>query len=77
MLEHARQTIPGVRSLRADYESGYGIDIPCVLIKATVSDFDAVQEADNAWGVWRLTAFPPQLGEHLVLFTLPEDTNAG
>ena len=43
-------------------------------IEATVKDYDAAQGAENAWGVWRLTAFPPQVGLN---FILPEPENAG
>ena len=77
MLEHARQTIPGVRSIRADYNSGYNVDPPYIDIEAAVSDYDAAQEADDAWGVWRLTAFPPQVGLNFALSTHEERENAG
>ena len=77
ILEHTRQTIPGLRSIRADYESGYGIDIPCILIEAWVSDSKAADRADREWGVWRLTAFPPRVGEHFVLFLYEDKTDAG
>src|SRR5262249_16704711 len=75
-LEYTRQTIPGVLSLRAEYDSGYGIDTPCVLIEATVRDRSAAREAHNAWGVWSLTAFPPQVGMNFVLFRITEPENA-
>ncbi len=77
MLEHARQTIPGVRSIQASYYSGYNVDTPGIDIEATVSDYEAACEARDEWGVWRLTAFPPQTGEHFVLNLAEEPTNAG
>jgi len=77
VLEHALQTIPGLRAVRADYESGYGVDIPCILIEATVSDYEAASSARDAWGVWRLTAIPPQAGQNFVLFLQEEQQNAG
>ena len=76
ILEHTRQTIPGVLSLRAEYDSGYGVDTPCVLIEATVRDRSAAREAHKAWGVWSLTAFPPQVGLNFVLFRVAEPENA-
>jgi len=77
MIEQARQTIPGVVSIRADYYSGYGVDTPGIDIEATVSDFKAAREGRGVWGVWRLTAFPPQVGQYFVLNLAEDSTNAG
>ena len=48
-----------------------------VSIKIRRKDYDAAQEAEDAWGVWRLTAFPPQVGLNFILSILPEPENAG
>ena len=76
MLEHARLTIPGLLSLRADYNTGYNVDPPYIDIQATVSDYEAAQEADDAWGLWHITAFPPQVGLNFALYTTEEPENA-
>jgi hypothetical protein len=77
VVRHTLETIPGVRWLDVTLEPGYGYDIPCILLRAFVSDFEAARKPRDEWGLWRLTDLTPQVGQHFVLFILPEETHAG
>ncbi len=77
ILDRARQTIPGLLSLRASFQPGYGIDIPCILIQAESSEFEAADKAADELGLWRITEIPPQVGQHFVLWALPEYSHEG
>lgn len=70
--DRARQTIPGLLSLTVSYQPGCEGDIPCILLEAESSDYEAANKAAEAIGLWRVTEIPPQQGQHFVLWALPE-----
>lgn len=72
ILDRARRTIPGLLSLTVTYQPGYEGDIPCVLLEAESSDYQAANKAAEAIGLWRVTEIPPQQGQHFLLWALPE-----
>jgi hypothetical protein len=72
ILDRARQTIPGLLSLTVTYQPGYEGEIPCVLIEAESSAYEAANKAAESIGLWRVTEIPPQQGQHFMLWALPE-----
>ncbi len=81
VVDRALRTIPGLRHLRVTLEPGYGVDIPCILLRAFVTDFEAARKPRDEWGIWSVTEIDPYKGQHFVLFiledTLLEELHAG
>jgi hypothetical protein len=71
MLEHARQTIPNLRSLRVTLEPQYDTgEEDRVVIWATIPDPGGVYDPTEAqYGRWFVTTFPPEVCQHFVLLT--------
>ncbi len=80
MLEHARQTIPGLRridvALVPAYDTG---DDPGIFMDA-VRDASFFAENDpirHRWREWVLSAFPPDVHRHFTLWDAYESNHAG
>ena len=80
MVEHAQQTIPGL--LRLDvilappYDTG---DEDTILLEALRDPVTLRlnDPADDAWGKWRITTFPPDVYRHFVLMMSYGSNNGG
>ena len=66
MLEHTRQTVPGLQAIEVSLEPPYDLGGgPCVLIMAARADPHLSDDpTDREWGFWRLTHFPPEIFQH-------------
>ena len=79
MLEHTRETVPGLRSIRVTLQPPYDLgEDPCVLIEAN-RDNPQLQDdpTDREWGYWRLTTFSPKVFPHFVMYSVYRPDNAG
>src|SRR5262249_20382951 len=77
-VEHARQTIPGLRRIDVTLTSPYddrpepGIDIEAY----TERPFVEGDRTWSDWGRWKVTTFPPEVCEHFVLMLYNGPDNA-
>ena len=71
MLEHARQTIPGLYRLEAAVPPLYDLGgEPGVVIDAFVPDRGLpYNPAQAEYGRWQVRTFPPEVCEHFTLLT--------
>jgi hypothetical protein len=70
MLEHARQTMPGLRSIRVTLQPAYDLGQPCVLIEPEREDPHLDRDpTDLEWARWQDDAFPPEVCQHFVLLS--------
>ena len=71
MLEHARQTIPGLYALTVSLLPRYDEpgEIDAIIIDA-FSDDPAVAKTpfSREWGRWQIDTFPPDVWQHFTLF---------
>jgi hypothetical protein len=79
MLEHARQTIPGLRALdvtlQPPYDLGGG---PCVVIDVTSDDpRTADHPTEREFGYWQIETFPPEVNQHFTLLLTYRPADAG
>jgi hypothetical protein len=75
MLEHTRQTVPGLRSifvyLQPPYDTG---DEPCVIIEAMMPNRGLpYNPVEDEWGAWRVNTFSPDVFRHFVMLTVYGD----
>jgi hypothetical protein len=62
MLEHARQTIPGLQFIDARYDDDPTANIPGVFIWAHREDQGLTNnEIDDQWNSWIIKTFPPEV----------------
>ncbi len=80
MLQHALQTVPGLRSIEVtlEYNPETGDD-PRVVIWSYMEDNGRVDDpTEDEYGRWKVTTFPPEVCEHFVMLTVPgAATDAG
>jgi hypothetical protein len=68
MLEHTRQTMPGLRAIHVEFQPAYDVEFPCILLRATTDDPHLEDDpSECAWGQWKSDTFPPEVCEHFVL----------
>ena len=74
MLEHARQTVPGLRRMRVTLEQDYeGADEDGIAIWTFMKDRGLEHDRTEAeWGGWKVDTFPPDVCRHFVLLTVLE-----
>ena len=73
MLDHALQTIPGLRSIEVvlalPYDTG---DETSITIEAMTNVGPSVAfPAEDRWSQWRVDTFPPEIWSHIRLFVQP------
>ncbi|HXG08661.1 MAG TPA: hypothetical protein VNK04_02635 [Gemmataceae bacterium] len=79
MLEHARQTVPGLRAIRVvmrpvyDTHEDTGITIEAVVDKT----YRPEDQPWKQWEDWFYTSFPPQVWEHFDMCPVYETGHAG
>jgi hypothetical protein len=79
MLEHTRQTVPGLRAIEVQlawpYDTG---DETSLVIEVTRDDphlgYDPI---DSIWGEWKVKTFPPDVCRYFVMMSVYEPTHAG
>ncbi len=79
MLEHTRQTVPGLRSIEVQlalpYDTG---DETTLLIQATRADRQLPHDpTEDEWDAWKIETFPPDVYRYFVLLTVYESSHAG
>jgi hypothetical protein len=80
MLEHTRQTVPGVYAIRVvlrpvyDCYENTGIQIEAVMEE---SSWDPEDRTWWEWGDWLHQTFPPQVTEHFEMWLSPEKRHEG
>ncbi len=79
MLEHTRQTVPGLRSIEVrlalPYDTG---DVPTIIIEAAKCfPARADEPTQTEWDDWQMNTFPPDVYRHFLLMTLQEPTHEG
>jgi len=73
MLDHARQTIRGLQSLRVvlapPFDTG---EESSVIIEAMIDSHPSIVDdrTDWDWGTWQVENFPPQVCQYLHLTTI-------
>jgi hypothetical protein len=70
MLAHARRTIPGLKALEVILEPTYDLGPPddWLTIRALCDrDWDPEDKAEDEFGRWRITTFPPEVCQHIAL----------
>ena len=71
MLDHALESIPGLRELRVTLQPAYDVGAPCVLIEALKELPPGLDDpTQRIWGRWRMTTFPPEVFQHFVLLVV-------
>lgn len=77
MLEHARQTVPGLRAIEVTLEFNPEThDKPTVVIWSYMEDRGLEDDPTAmSWGRWKVTTFPPEVCEHFVMLTVPGAAN--
>jgi hypothetical protein len=79
MLEHTRQTVPGLRSVEVQlalpYDTG---DETSIIIRATMDDpHGEYDPTDSEWGAWKVSTFPPDVCRYFVMMSVYEPTHEG
>ena len=76
MIEHAKQTAPGLRAIRAtlEYDPACPSNEPQVVIWVYREDISLEEawtdQTEWNWGGWRVTTFPPEVRQHFVMLSL-------
>jgi len=79
MLEHTRQTVPGLRAidvqLALPYDTG---DATSILIESTMDDPHLEYDpTDTDWGKWQVRTFPPEVCRHFVMMSVYGQAHEG
>src|SRR4051794_24902193 len=79
MLEHARQTIPGLQRLEVERAERYDLgEEPGVAIDAyTAQSWVAGAQTSGNWREWMINTFPPRVCEHFAFTILHRNSHAG
>lgn len=66
MLEHTRQTVPGLKAIEVNLEPSYDLGWgPCVLIEATMDDPHLDDDPTiREWAHWKSSHFSPEVSQH-------------
>src|SRR4051812_19362877 len=66
MIEHTKETVPGLRAITVSLESRYDHgDEPVLLISAEVPGPGSVDDpTEPLWDRWVIATFPPEVLEH-------------
>jgi hypothetical protein len=72
MLEHTRQTVPGLRAIEVQlalpYDTG---DETSIIIQATMEDPHLEDDpTDTEWDKWQVRTFPPDVCRYFVLISV-------
>jgi hypothetical protein len=76
MLEHAKQAIPGVRSILVRVDDSFETGEPIILILADLSQpgtsgpGGSGESAELAWDRWAVETFPPDVNRHFCMMAI-------
>ena len=79
MIEHARQTVPGLREIRLILEPSYDtaphpyLTIEAICEPGTLENFDRSER----WDRWQISRFPPEVNQHITLLVFDGPNHAG
>jgi hypothetical protein len=79
MVEHTRQSVPGLRRIEVTLTPPYG-ERPSSGINIEAYTDRPFIEGDRTWsdwGRWKVTTFPPEVCEHFVLMLYNGPDDAG
>jgi hypothetical protein len=79
MLDHTRQTVPGLRAIEVQlalpHDTG---DETSIIIQATMDDPHLDYDpTDTEWGKWKVRTFPPEVCQYFVMMTVNETAHEG
>ena len=79
MIEHVRQTVPGLRSIEVQRRSSYDLgDQDRVVIQVTMDDPQTFEDpTQEELGGWKVDTFPPEVCEHFCFLTVYGSSHAG
>lgn len=80
MLEHTRQTVPGLLHLNLVLVPPYDTGVEDSIVIEATRELSARVEKDptfSAWGRWFVNAFPPEVRRHFTLVILYGPKNGG
>jgi hypothetical protein len=70
MLEHARQTIPGLRNIQVTLQPAHDMELPCILLEPTRDDPHSLDDpVDMEWLRWRDDTFPAYVCQHFSILS--------
>ncbi len=68
MLDHALETILGLREIRVTLQPAYDLEIPCILLEATKEEPHRGDDpSQRDYARWQSDTFPPEVCQHFVL----------
>jgi hypothetical protein len=77
MLEHARQTIPGMHSLDVELQPAYDMEFPCILILPTVDEPGVEYDpTEMKYATWKRESFPYEVSQHFTLLLIYRPADA-
>lgn len=78
IVEQTRRMVTNLRRMEIELEPAYELgEEPMLTIGATrEAPFVPGDNTRGAWGLWKVTTFPPEVGQHITLVIVHEDPNA-
>jgi hypothetical protein len=80
MLEHTRQTVPGLRAVEVQLALPYDTGDETTLVIQATKDFPhhlTYDPTEDEWGQWKVTTFSPDVCRHFVMLTVYGTAHAG
>jgi hypothetical protein len=77
MLEHTKQSTPGLRSIAVSLDDQFRQSDPTILIVAEIDEFDpnapgmADESTEWRWDRWASETFPPDVLRHFCMMAIP------
>ena len=73
MIEHTRQTVPGLKSIEVVADFGPCGDDPGIIIWSHRPDPGPGDDrTDRKWGEWQISEFPPEVWSHFSMLSAYE-----
>jgi hypothetical protein len=75
MLEHTRQTVPGLRAIRVIWETCHetGDELGLTIEAWREVAYSGTDDVEGVWGTWLLSHFPPDVVRYVALLTFYGD----
>jgi hypothetical protein len=79
MLEHTKQTVPGLQSIKVilDEDPGCTIGPGIVIYSFRDNPCPGYDPVEDQWGDWKISTFPPEVCLNFVMMTIDEEGNHG
>ena len=78
MLEHTRQTVPGLHSVEVQLAAPSDIGDEIALVIEVTREHPPLDHdpTDSDWGRWKVMTFPPDVCRHFVMMSVCDTNNA-